>query len=721
MRNAPISERSIRILPALLLAALLAASLARGQKNDQADVLFQAALHKQLVDGDLEEAIQQYKTILAKYGSNRAVAAKAWVEMGQCYEKLGNVEARKAYEHVLRDYADQNEAAAEARTRLAALGGARSTELVTRRVWAGADVDDEGAPSPDGKYLTYVDWDTGDLAAFDLVTGEKRRLTHDGTYATDNDFGGSSIPSPDGKHVAYEWYKDSKAELRIIGSDGSHLRTVYRNDALDNLAPKAWSPDGKQVLTVFGMKDAGQLIGAGAWTGTTELVMVGVADGSVHVLRNLEPARWRHLPMGFSPDGRYIAYTLPQKDDRARHDIFLLSADGDREVPLVTNPADDYFLGWALDGKTVFFASDRTGTVGVWAIDVLDGKPEGSPRMLKSDVGRIIPLGFTPKGSLYYALNSSISDLYTAAFDFVSAKVLVPPHVVTERSTGANAAPAWSPDGKYLAYLSQRHKPHGGLQYPEADTVVVRSVESGEEREIVPNLMLLNPRQVLQWFPNSRSLLVSGIDRNNHWGFFRVDAQTGEAVMIPQPPEGGCLFPRVTPDGRTLIYFSWSKVEQILAQDLEDGHVRQVRDLTPLSLSGLALSPDGRQIALAVQAHGAEPPTLNIMPAAGGEPRELYRPKAPADFGWNTLAWTPDGKYLVFGIVPNGSTASRQRTDLWEVSVEGGQAQKLDLTMDQVRQLRIHPGGQQIAFESGSSSFEIGVMENLLVALKAAR
>ena len=67
MKNTPLSERSIWILATLVLAALLGGSRAHGQKSDQTDVMFQAAIHKQLVDGDLEGAIQQYKTILAKY------------------------------------------------------------------------------------------------------------------------------------------------------------------------------------------------------------------------------------------------------------------------------------------------------------------------------------------------------------------------------------------------------------------------------------------------------------------------------------------------------------------------------------------------------------------------------------------------------------------------------------------------------------------------------
>jgi outer membrane protein assembly factor BamD (BamD/ComL family) len=108
-----------RFLAVTIVAWLLAAPFAIAQKDEQAEVLMQAAHQKQLVEGQLEEAIQIYKRIVQEHPGNRVVAAKALLEMGQCYEKLGNTEARKAYERLVRDYGDQNEAAAQARARLA--------------------------------------------------------------------------------------------------------------------------------------------------------------------------------------------------------------------------------------------------------------------------------------------------------------------------------------------------------------------------------------------------------------------------------------------------------------------------------------------------------------------------------------------------------------------------------------------------------------------------
>ncbi len=108
-------------LAALLLAATIAAQRVSAQEAAQAEVQLQKAVHVELVQGNLQEAIRLYKEIVAENGGNHAVSARALVLLGRSYEKLGSLEAKEAYERVLRDYADQADMVAQARARLAAL------------------------------------------------------------------------------------------------------------------------------------------------------------------------------------------------------------------------------------------------------------------------------------------------------------------------------------------------------------------------------------------------------------------------------------------------------------------------------------------------------------------------------------------------------------------------------------------------------------------------
>src|SRR6266568_9109508 len=95
---------------------LLAALLATAQKTPES--MLGAALHREEVQGDLKGAIAAYQKVVAAPGVSRKTAAEALVRMGQCYEKLGDAESRKAYERVVLEYADQKEAVAMARARL---------------------------------------------------------------------------------------------------------------------------------------------------------------------------------------------------------------------------------------------------------------------------------------------------------------------------------------------------------------------------------------------------------------------------------------------------------------------------------------------------------------------------------------------------------------------------------------------------------------------------
>ena len=78
-----------------------------------AEVALRAAIEKETVKGDLKGAIDQYKKLAQ--GKDRAVAAKALVHMGQYFERPGDAEGAKAYERVVKEFADQKEAVAEAR------------------------------------------------------------------------------------------------------------------------------------------------------------------------------------------------------------------------------------------------------------------------------------------------------------------------------------------------------------------------------------------------------------------------------------------------------------------------------------------------------------------------------------------------------------------------------------------------------------------------------
>jgi len=535
--------------------------------------------------------------------------------------------------------------------------------LTPRQVWATAETNLLGGPSPDGRFVSFADSETGDLALRNLETGEKRRLTRNTAHGQ---FAYFSTISPDSRQVAYAWFNEEKFyELRVVGVDGAEPRVLYRNPEAGFVQPCAWSPDGRRILTLFFRKD-----------NISQIALVPAAGGAPRALKSLN---WVYpKKMDFSPDGQYVVYDNTARQGSGARDIFLLSVDGSREVPLVEHPADDLFPLWTPDGTAVVFASDRSGTMDAWRIRVEGGRAQGAPELLRRDLGRFLPLGITRRGAYYYGLRDGYEDVHIASLEPGAAK---PGPPASRRFPGANRAPAFSPDGAWLAYFSRR----GTENYGQASRVIViQSVESGEERELSPKLALL---EELGW-ADGRTLLVSGSDGKGRGGLYRVNARSGETSLLvlggSTPGVAGVL----SRDGRRLFYAR----SGIVVRDLESGEEKALYRPVAAAPRRLVLSPDGSQLAFATAA------TLWIVPAGGGEPREVFR-LPDGDIGG--LAWTPDGAFLVF--------AAGER--LWRIPVRGGKPQDLGVETGRAAEFSLHPDGRRIAFTAGRTQSQVWVLD----------
>jgi len=677
------------------------------RKSDQQELSLQKAIQTETVDGDLKSAIEQYKKIAQ--GRDRAVAAKALVRMGECYEKLGDAEARKAYERVVRDFGDQKDLAETARTRLAALeraGGLSYPPGITlRKVWALSHGYLVGSPSPDGRYHSFADWDTGDLFLRDLVTGQNRRRTHTGTWEDPEEYAESSVISGDGRQIAYAWYnKESYYELRVCGIDGSNPRTVYRDKEFGHwIQPYQWTADGKQILAVL-MKAKKE------W----QFALIPAAGGTVRVLEI--PAKLPWHP-SLSPDGRFLVYGA-WKVNGPDSDIFLLPLEGGPEVPLVRSPAEDINPVWMPAGNEVLFVSDRSGTRGFWSVDVVEGKPRGIPRLLKDGVGGVggvvRPNGFTRQGAFYFSTSTGIDDVYVTELDPVGGKMLREPAPASPRFVGSNSAPSWSPDGRRLAYYRR-----GDIYEEKPPTLVILSVETGEERDIPVKLDQL-PYPVL-WFPDGKSVLVGAWESPKHdrVAFYRVDLQTGDHRLIRTSPGRGTVRSALSPDGKT--HFVWAEVEPklslgVISRDIETGREREIARVPRLAGYGfarLAASPDGKYLAFRRPVDESQWTALMLVPATGGELRELYRFRQSETSNNDELAWTPDGHNVLFV----RRTVKDGIPELCRIPIAGGEPQRTGLSVEGMGIVAPHPDGRRIAFDSGSRSGkpnELWVLENFL-------
>jgi Tol biopolymer transport system component len=672
--------------------------LAASQSGSSAEVQFKAAMHKEQVEGDLKGAIEQYQKIIKQYSAYRKVAADALVRMALCYEKLGSTEARQAYELVLKNYADQMDAVSQAQARLAKLNAAETARqssaagVTVRQVWASAPrYGAQGAPSRDGSYLTFKT-ESADLAVRDLATGQIRQLTK---HQDSRQSAWNSVPSLDGKQIAYLWRDDLAWELRVVGLDGAEPRVLCRKAEATDVRPfpADWSPDGRSILIVLWH----------ALAPGSEIALVSVRDGSMRILKDFDKRLTEHPR--FSPDGRFIVYDRQQRPGSRERDIFVLALDGGREIPLVEYPADDVYPDWTPDGKGILFFSDRTGAMGAWWIQVAEGSPRGTPELLKPDLRADQPMGFTRNGSYYYSVGTEMSDVYIAEVDLATGKLISAPRAATQRFVGYNGAPDWSPDGRQLLFVSKR----GPGTREDRWGPSVLSSENGEVRELVSKFDRIRH---VRWAPDGRSLLASAGS-----GVFRIDVETGDSVPIPLQSEVIWL-PALSHDAKAIFYQAAVKDIRrycLLVRDIETGKDQELFRIAPpvRFVSRLALSPNGRQLAFVISEEGTASGSkvLKVIPATGGEARDVLRGLQMPVLE-NPIAWAPDGSSLLF-IKPLGQTPN-SKTELWSISVQGGEPRKLELAAEGVIDISIHPDGRHIAFTSVQNRDEIWALENFL-------
>jgi Tol biopolymer transport system component len=696
--------KSIAAVIALILLTALSAIQVSAQSGYD---LFQKALAAERADGNLRQAIQLYERVVKDAGRDRALAARALIRMAECYQRLGDSQARHLYERVVREFGDQGESAAAARTHLQALSPA-STDLArqaAKQVWSGDGVDGSGTPSADGRYLSFTDWETGDLAVRDLVTNTSRHLTNTGGWNASGDFADYSVMSPDGRLIAYNWYidKDRQTELRLISlapGEPARPRTVLQGTKpTDYIAPVGIMPDAGAILTLRTLPDR-----------TNQIGVVSVRDGSYRSIKSLD---WRYPKrVSLSPDGRYLAYDAPAGDNGSPRDIFVLAIDGSRESVVVSGTADDSRPLWTPDGTRLLFLSDRTGP-SLWSVPVENSRATSAPVLLKADIGDIGLLGITRGGELIYQVaGRTRQNIYMAPWD--GAKVTGRPTLVTEQFVNSSSGPAWSPDGQSLAFYSWRSRP----------ALVIRSMVTGTERTVATPTGLFAPFQSGPiWFPDSQSMLIVVNDsQGSGRAFYRLHIDSGKVDLLhrldtPRPfspgsfalsPDGNSIFWAVQqtsddywPSGRLLRFDLVTNREMILKSD--EGFIT------------VAVSPDGKQLAY-VKSMRLGTSTIEVMPTAGGEAREVFRSAKWYDGSrYNTLGWTPDSKSIMF---------VNQDGNLWRVPNTGGEPQQVgvELTKTRIKTPTIDPAGKRLAFGAvEADNNEIWSLEHFLPVTVAKR
>jgi Tol biopolymer transport system component len=592
-------------------------------------------------------------------------------------------------------------AAAASATGVFGFAATDTVTTVTRRLEEETTASDV---SRDGRRLVITEGETGHVAIRDLDTGEVRPVTGANPYYGSG-WGFMGRLSRDESRVAF-WWQGFGVDAPPYGLKVASLddptgapRTVYTPPPGTMPARAEWSPDGQWLLTSRRAEDGAQ-----------QLIRVPVTGGAPQVLEELG---WS-APYGlaFSPDGRYIAFDVAAREGSASRDIHVRAVDGGASSAVVTHSANDYLLGWSPDGH-IFFSSERGGTPGVWRVRVTAGRASAAPELVRPDLWRVAGVGFDDHGRFYYTAGIGSRDVHVASLDPATGRLVVPLAMAVPREPGGTWSPAWSPDGRSLAYLANRSPVGSGIF---ADPVVmVRSLETGSVREfpVPPHTHELD---AVTWAPDGRSLyLVARNDRGRE-SLLRIDVQTGDVERTRIAGLDRRL--RIHPDGQHLLMLATEPggpglKTSVVLRHLETGQERVVLDAAaddpPAWIHTMIPSPDGSLLAVALWLSSTTN-SIRIYPMEGGEPREVVLTQRPI---WgSSLAWSPDGAALLYATRLNEGPEGWS-VQPWRVELAGGEPRPLELLPRMTTEIHPHPDGRRFATVSGSTQLELWVMDEI--------
>jgi Tol biopolymer transport system component len=406
--------------------------------------------------------------------------------------------------------------------------------------------------------------------------------------------------SPDGSQVVFAWSPEGAGGfdlyVKVLGSEKT-LRLT--NQPAEGLFP-AWSPDGRQIAFArWGRQGRGiylvpalggaerkvadprlmdySLRGLLSWS--PDARRLAYSDGSIVVLdvatlqkhevgRPSSDCQWNWVP-AFSPDGRRLAFACMLSYGVNALYVMALPGGSVRQVALIHG--DFMGLAWAGEGRHVLFASDGE----LWRVDAGGGEP------VKLLSGRDLSLPAVSRGGERLAYAQEIANVNLWRLPLPGPGQSAGPPVKVVSSSRVQVQPAYSPDGRGLAFVSDRSG---------TDEVWISNVDGSDPRPLTSfgGPWTGSP----SWSPDGRQVaLDSRASGESAIYVVRVDGGLPQRVATGLPDSATPWWSR---DG-TRLYFSARAegTEQIFAIRLDDGEVTQV---THQGGSAPRESADGRRI-----------------------------------------------------------------------------------------------------------------------------
>ena len=418
--------------------------------------------------------------------------------------------------------------------------------------------------------------------------------------------------SPDGQRVAYARRQGANWDIWVREIGRVESRNITAGSNADNIQP-AFSPDGRRVA-FHSSRDGGGVF------------LAGVAGGQVRRLTQFgfHPA--------WSPDGRQIAVSTetflePAEFSASRHSrIFLIDVESGAMRGVTGASIDAMQPAWSPNGRRIaYWGASSGGDVNLWTIAVDRPPADTRPVVVINDQWTDWSPAWSPDGRyLYFSSDrAGTMNIWRVRMDQSGGEVLGSPEPLTTPSSNSGWI-AFSRDGHRLAYA--RRLTYSKLYRQDFDPELVAL--TGTARELTSG---------------ERRIREPAISPDGAWVAARVQDPQSDLVLIR--PDGSGLIrltndsyvdrlPRWSPDGRLIVFQSNRSGRFRLWAIRPDG--QGLRELPSDISLHTVWTPDGSLVAYPRDGkpYVLEPAGKALSPAALAAPDLL------------PLAWSRDGHYV---------------------------------------------------------------------------